>query len=67
MSEKALTERELTYQERATWGRCPVCGAESGEPCDPDQGITLGSQPKGTIGVHLGRLMRAPIHVKREP
>jgi hypothetical protein len=55
--------RDLTYEERATWGTCPVCGAADGVPCDGYVGIPLGRTATGEPpkdGVHLGRLQNAP-------
>ena len=49
---------ELTYEDRATFGTCPVCGVPHGSKCLPC-GMTLGGDyPKD--GVHLGRLQQAP-------
>ena len=59
--------RELTYDERATWGECPVCHAKQGEWCDGAYGIALGRTANGELpehGVHLGRLQRAPKRVR---
>lgn len=50
--------RELTYEERATFGECPVCHAPHGERCDGNQGFSFGGPKTG--GVHLGRLNNAP-------
>lgn len=49
--------REATYEERATWGECPVCHAPDGQWCSPE----------GTQRVHLGRLMNAPLYVRLVP
>jgi hypothetical protein len=53
---------ELTFEERATFGDCPVCFAKHGQPCHPEYGIHLGTNVHGehTTGVHLGRLNNAP-------
>lgn len=61
-------EREATYEERATWGDCPVCHAGHGEWCRAT-GIPLGVKVGGAMpvqgdGAHLGRLQRAPKFVK---
>lgn len=48
-----IRHRELTYQERATWGQCPICQAEPGVACTD----AAFNQKQG---VHLGRLIRAP-------
>ena len=59
--------RELTYEERATWGTCPVCGAEDGQPCDGHVGLAMGLNVNGEPpkdGVHLGRLQRAPFEIE---
>lgn len=55
--------REVSFNERARWGECPVCGAKDGEACDsnhPYDGARLGR-------THLGRLQRAPFKVKEVP
>jgi len=54
---------ELSYEERATWGTCPICDAKHGEKCNGDFGIQLGSA-RPVDGVHLGRLIDAPNRVK---
>lgn len=62
--------RELTYEERATWGECPVCGAPHGEFCNPDIGFPVGRGLDGFPipgGTHIGRLRRAPRRVKEVP
>ena len=64
-----MTEtREATYQERATWGDCPVCHAGHGEWCRAT-GIPLGTNINGVApvqgdGAHLGRLQNAPTRVR---
>lgn len=61
------TERvEMTYEERATFGECPVCKAPHGEWCHPEVGIQLGHRVGGGPsrqgeGAHLGRLQAAPM------
>jgi len=55
--------RETTFEERATWGKCPVCGAGQGEWGLSTVGFSLGVIPDGK-GVHLGRLQNAPQLVK---
>ena len=65
MSESAV--RELTYEERATWGKCPVCSAPHGEFCNGHVGLSLGRNVNGEIpagGVHLARIQSAPIKAK---
>lgn len=62
-------ERDLTYDERATWGQCPVCQAKHGEWCDGTRGMfaalsTLGGRIVDN-GVHLGRLQQAPRRVRQ--
>lgn len=57
------TSRELTYDERATFGECRVCGAKHGQWCNGNFGIQLGMSLTGKPvehGVHLGRLQSAP-------
>lgn len=59
--------RELTYDQRATWGECPICKASDGQWCDSNKGIPLGFTASGELppsGVHLGRLYRAPFRVR---
>lgn len=52
-------EMELTYDERAVFGTCRVCGKGPGQWCDGTMGLTFGGQiPEH--GVHLGRLQAAP-------
>lgn len=60
-------KRLSTYAERATWGTCPACKAEHGQPCNPDVGFSLGVNINGerpSEGVHLGRIQRAPMYVE---
>ena len=57
-------ERDLTFDERATWGECPVCHASHGEYCHAEFGTHLGSQLKTGEGAHLGRLQSAPSKIK---
>lgn len=59
--------REATYEERATWGTCPVCQAGPGQRCDPNVGFAIGYTVTGEPpqdGVHIGRLQGAPMRVK---
>ncbi len=54
---------KLTYEERAKWGKCPVCEAEPGKYCDGEIGWSLGKNIHGETpegGAHLGRLNAAP-------
>jgi uncharacterized protein (DUF779 family) len=51
--------RELTYDERATWGECPVCHVPDGEWC-------IGGT-EAQKGVHLGRIQKAPFYVLITP
>jgi hypothetical protein len=68
MSERV---RELTIEERMVWGVCPVCDAPDGEPCNSNLGLRLGSISRRAmergVGVHNGRLMRAPRRVREVP
>lgn len=64
--------REASYDERATWGTCPVCKAEDGEWCHAEIGAQLGARADGQRmqtgeGAHLARLQRAPRRVKMVP
>ena len=53
--------KSLTIDERATWGTCPVCEAQHGEPCDMTAGIALGAPEElGNLGTHAARLWNAP-------
>lgn len=63
-------ERELTFDERAVWGECPVCHAKDGEKCDSAIGLTLGVNVNGvrpTEGAHLARIQDAPLRVRLVP
>lgn len=54
---------DMTYEERSTFGTCPVCGATQGNLCNPYVGIALGWRADGNVGwggAHLGRLNNAP-------
>lgn len=67
-----MRERELSFDERARWGECPVCKAPDTEPCRAEVGIQLGtkldgSQLKTGEGAHLARLQRAPYRVREVP
>ncbi len=58
-----MTERELSFEERATWGRCPVCSAPHGEPCDAKVGRMATNVEHNKLlvtGAHYGRLANAP-------
>ncbi len=60
--------RELTWNERARWGVCPICKAPAGEFCYADVGLQLGQKADGSRmrdgdGVHLVRLHGAPVRV----
>ncbi len=55
--------KDMTYAERATWGKCPVCSVGHGEWCNGDVGISLGQNVRGEFpekGVHIVRLQNAP-------
>lgn len=61
--------RDLTFEEKSTWGECPVCKAEHGAPCHPEVGIQLGHRVDGRPmqrgdGAHLARLNAAPKAVR---
>ncbi len=62
--------KELSQEERFTWGKCPVCQAEHGKKCHPEVGICLGRNVNGDLpdsGAHLARLNNAPFKVKLVP
>jgi hypothetical protein len=62
-----MNERDITYEEAATWGECPVCHAQDGEACDWKVGVPLGHNINGsrpTEGAHMARLFKAPKRVK---
>ncbi len=57
-----ITITDLTIEERALWGVCPVCGAEHGQLCVP---LTKDGKPSklfeyGTGDTHIARLVNAP-------
>lgn len=65
-------ERELSFAERATWGKCPVCEATDGQWCHAEVGLQLGRKVTGQLlqtgeGVHLARLSLAPLRVREVP
>ena len=63
--------KHLTYDERAVWGRCPICYAENGQPCKPvcpDVPCAICGYPAGgpclqqeQPGTHIARLVNAPL------
>jgi len=64
-----MEPRETTFEERATWGACPVCAAQHGEWCHAEVGAQLGVRAGGGRmntgdGAHLARLRNAPMRVK---
>lgn len=56
----AATIRDLSLEERATWGTCTTCSARHGQRCRAAPGST-------EVGVHIGRLRKAPVRVRMEP
>lgn len=69
MTDELQNGRDATFEERATWGKCPICEAEPGEWCNAAIGIPLGinvdgCRPKNGSGAHLARLQNAPIRIK---
>jgi hypothetical protein len=53
--------QQLTYEDRAVYGTCPVCSAQPGEPCDMSQGIPLDVPTElSDTGTHTARLINAP-------
>ena len=66
------TDRETTFEERATWGKCQVCGADHGEWCHAEIGAQLGVRADGQRaktgeGAHLARLQKAPMRIRMVP
>ena len=64
--------RELSFEERAKWGTCKVCGAKHGEWCHAAVGLQLGRRMDGRAmqdgeGAHLARLQAAPDKVREVP
>jgi hypothetical protein len=63
-----MTERfkDLNYEERATWGECPVCEAPDGAPClnTPEPGKEKPDPHSHTLRVHFDRLRAAPTRVR---
>jgi hypothetical protein len=59
----------LTYDQRATWGKCFTCGAEHGERCQstyrPTGLFCVGHTPT-SVTAHQERLDRAPARVRIE-
>ncbi len=55
-------ERVLSWEERARWGKCPVCGSPAGESC-----VALATADAATTGAHLIRLSKAPFKVRVVP
>ncbi len=66
----------LTYEERATWGDCPVCGARPGKFCvsvsfpgTPQRVANNELLPQTTpgefddMGSHVARLVNAPVSI----
>lgn len=67
-----MRERDLSFDEQARWGECPVCKAADGEYCIADMGIQLGVRLDGRRmrdgeGAHLARLQKAPYRVREVP
>lgn len=63
MPEYPVERIKMTYEERATFGTCPACGAGPGKWCDGAVGLHMGYALDGkppADGVHLGRLQAAP-------
>lgn len=50
---------DLTYDQRATWGWCPICQVKHGERCKP---VGSGEQS----WTHTDRIDRAPLRVRVE-
>lgn len=61
--------RDLTTDERMTWGTCPVCAAGPGQWCHAEVGLHVGRKVDGSSmatgeGVHLARLRQSPTRVR---
>jgi hypothetical protein len=52
--------KRLTYEERATWGTCPVCGATAGITCtsEPNAAVCIEFE---SLGTHAARMINAPL------
>jgi hypothetical protein len=60
---------KLSLEERKVWGTCSVCGAAPGEYCDQGGSPALGQRAGGGDmqmgeGVHVQRIVKAPMHVR---
>jgi hypothetical protein len=54
--------KQLTVEERAVYGICPVCGAKQDEPCDMSEGVPLDVPAEfADVGTHTARLFNAPM------
>lgn len=68
-----MTERirELSFEERARWGECPVCHARDGEACNDAAGDELGMFYPYFYDVdkrvHFVRVLNAPLEVREVP
>lgn len=63
--------RVVSIDEKFTWGKCPVCEAKHGQPCDPSK-VSFGQKIDGSRlgvgeGAHAERLKRAPNAVALTP
>lgn len=54
--------RPATFEERATWGNCPVCGAKSGQRC-LTKNATIVAENKDNWA-HFERIDKAPTSVR---
>lgn len=54
--------RALLFEERATWGVCPICHAGAGEGCRETGNSGLPSEKTFECGelTHVARVCRAP-------
>ncbi len=70
--ESGKSKREATFETRARWGECPVCGAGHGDWCNAEVGIHIGRKADGSClktgeGAHMARLQNAPMEVDHIP
>jgi len=65
---EAVDVLEISYDVRALWGRCDVCGAGHGMQCRNviDAGLFREGDRGVSAAAHFGRLAKAPLSVRLE-